>query len=66
MASTQMSFCLGTPSWSFEFLEIGTPMTLEAHNVLSKASIKVRFKTKLYPLSKDFQWYVYSMPRACE
>ncbi len=30
-----------------EILEIRTPTTLEAHNLLCKPSIEVRFKTKL-------------------
>ncbi len=43
---------------SLEILEIGTPATLEAHNVLCKPSIEVRSKAKLYPSSRAFQRYV--------
>jgi hypothetical protein len=41
-----------------EILEIGIPATLEAHNVLCKPQIEVRFKAKLYPSSRSFQQYV--------
>jgi hypothetical protein len=58
-ANIQMSFCPRTPSWNPEIPEIGTPTTLEAHNVLCKPPIEVRSKTKLYPcqtLSNDM-WH---------
>jgi hypothetical protein len=40
-------FVSGLPSWSPEIPEIGTPATLEAHNVLCKLSIEMRSQEKL-------------------
>ncbi len=39
-------------------LEIRTPMTLQAHNVLCKPPIEVRFEAKLYPSLRAFQQYM--------
>ncbi len=38
--------------------EIKTPTALEANNFLCKPLIEVRYKEKLQPLLKAFQWYV--------
>jgi hypothetical protein len=40
-------FVPGFPSWSLEILEIGIPTTLEAHNIVCRPPIEVRFKAKL-------------------
>jgi hypothetical protein len=40
-----------------EIIEMGTLAILEAHNVLCKPLIEVRFEAKLYTLSKNFQQY---------
>ncbi len=48
---TQMSFCLG----SSKILEIGTLMTLEAHNFLCRPPIGVRSKEKLFPCWELFK-----------
>jgi hypothetical protein len=43
-----MSFCPRTPKMGIQKIpEIGTPTTLEAHNVLYKFLIEVRSKAKL-------------------
>ncbi len=39
---------------SFEILKIGTLATLEAHNLLFRPSIEVKFKAKLYLSSNAF------------
>jgi len=49
-------FVMGLPSWDSR--KIGTPATLEGHNFVCKPPIEVRFKAKLEPSSKAFQWYV--------
>ncbi len=59
--STQMSFCLGTPTFpsgSPEISKIGTPATLQAHNFMCKPPIDVRSKATLYSSSRAFQRYV--------
>jgi hypothetical protein len=50
----KFDFVLRLASWNPEILEIGTPTTLEAHNFVCKPPIEVRFKGKLYPLSRVF------------
>jgi hypothetical protein len=52
-----MSFCPGIPKLG-EIPEIGTPVTLEAHNFLCRPLIEVRSKAKLSPLSKALQRHV--------
>jgi hypothetical protein len=53
-----MSFCPRTPKWGPEIPKIGTPTTLGAHNFVCRPSIEMRFKSKLYPSLRAFQWYV--------
>ncbi len=45
---------LGSP----KILEIRTPATLEAHDVLFRTPIEVRYEAKLQPSSRAFQKYV--------
>ncbi len=53
-AYTQRSFCPKNP----KILKIEILAILNAHNFSCKSLIEVRFKAKLYPLSKAFQRYV--------
>ncbi len=48
------------PSGGLEILEIGILATLESHNFVCRPPIEVRFKVKLYPLSRAFQRYLVS------
>jgi hypothetical protein len=41
-----------------EILKIGTPTTLEAHNLFCKPLIEMSFEKKLYPSLRFFQQYV--------
>jgi hypothetical protein len=54
----QMTFSPGLPSGSPEIPKVGILVTLGAHNFICKPPIKKSFKTKLWPLSRAFQWYV--------
>jgi hypothetical protein len=45
--NTQMTFCLGTPTWEFEIPKVGTPTTLGVHNFVYRPLIEMRFEAKL-------------------
>jgi hypothetical protein len=51
-------FVPGLPNGSPKIPKVGISMILGAHNFVWKPLTKMRFKEKLYPLSRAFQWYV--------
>ncbi len=70
LSPLQYTLCLSTrptskwlfvpalPSGSPEIAKVGIPVILGPHNFVCRLPIEMRSKTKLYPLSKDFQRYV--------
>ncbi len=50
--------CHFVPGFPPEIPKIRIPVTLEAHNLVCKSSIEVRFKTNFYFLLRAFQRYV--------
>ncbi len=56
--STQMSFCLEILKWESRNSQSWDSHDFGGHNFVCKPSIKMRFKAKLQPSSRAFQWYV--------
>ncbi len=51
-------FVPGLPNGSPEIPIVGTPTTLEAHNLVCRLPIVMKSKAKLQPLSRTFQRYI--------